>query len=326
MKKRNVLYNNLLDQTKTGRTPDRKRCVKKTDRIFDCSAIFYRHGIWNCLLSVCAAVVLIALFGGCGQKADKMQTEKMDTTNVSSVGQTSALPIQTETITVNGVSFKMVAVEGGTFTMGCTDEQGNDCESDEKPAHQVTLSSFYIGETEVTQALWKAVMGTNPRFFEGDNLPVACISWDDCQKFIKMLNELTGKKFRLPTEAEWEYAARGGNQSRGYKYSGSDNIDSVAWYDGNSGDDIHPVKTKEANELGLYDMSGNVWEWCQDWYGGYTTMPQTDPRGPTTGSSRVLRGGVYINCYASDCYVFFRHSNNPDVRHCSNGFRLVLVQ
>ena len=163
---------------------------------------------------------------------------------------------------VNGVSFEMVRVEGGTFHMGATSEQKDEAWDREKPVHSVTLSSYYIGKTEVTQALWQAVMGSNPSNFKGSNLPVECVCWNDCQEFIQKLNSLTGRNFRLPTEAEWEFACRGGNNSRGYKYSGSNNLGSVAWYDDNSGGQTHPVATKAPNELGIYDMSGNVWEWC----------------------------------------------------------------
>ena len=165
--------------------------------------------------------------------------------------QSSTEPVVTETITVNGVSFKMVAVGGGTFTMGATSEQGSDAYSDESPTHSVTLSDFAIGETEVTQELWKAVMDSNPSFFSGTNLPVEQINWYDCQTFISKLNNLTGKNFRLPTEAEWEYAARGGNKSKGYKYAGSNTFGDVAWYYGNSSSKTHSVKQKQANELGL---------------------------------------------------------------------------
>ena len=163
------------------------------------------------------------------------------------------------TFEANGVSFTMIPVEGGTFTMGATSEMTEPFDW-EKPTHQVTLSSYYIGETEVTQALWKAVMGSNPSHFKGDNLPVEYVSWDDCQTFIRKLNALTGKRFRLPTEAEWEFAARGGNKSCGYQYSGGDELSEVAWFVGNSGDRTHAVGTKIANELSIYDMSGNVCE------------------------------------------------------------------
>ena len=226
---------------------------------------------------------------------------------------------------VGGVEFKMVYVEGGTFTMGATAEQGLEALEGEKPAHKVTLSDYYIGETQVTQALWKAVMGDKPsRFKGGDNLPVEQVSWEDIvEKFIPALNRKTGRTFRLPTEAEWEYAARGGNRSKGYKYSGSDNIDEVAWYAGNSGDKTHPVRGKKANELGLYDMSGNVWEWCHDWYGEYSSGAQTDPKGPDKGSCRVLRGGSWFNA-ARYCRVSSRPDYAPDHRNFCCGFRLVL--
>ena len=264
-----------------------------------------------------------------------------------------------QTFTVKGVEFTMVAVEGGTFTMGATPEQGKDVKSDEKPAHQVTLSSYYIGETEVTQALWEAVMGktvsqiaseisrgtevtqalwkavmgntvsqiaseiSRKTYGVGDNYPMYYISWDDCQEFIQKLNALTGKNFRLPTEAEWEYAARGGNKSRGYKYSGSNNIGDVAWYKDNSGKKTHPVKTKQANELGIYDMSGNVWEWCQDWYGKYSSNAQTNTTGPATASNRVSRGGSWGDG-ARYCRSLIRGGINPGDRDKGLGFRLVL--
>ena len=189
-----------------------------------------------------------------------------------------------ETITVNGVSFDMIKVEGGTYKMG-----SNDGESDEKPVHDETVATFQIGKTEVTQELWQAVMGANPSNFKGEaNLPVEKVSWTDCNTFITKLNQATGKNFRLPTEAEWEYAARGGNKSQGFTYSGSNTIGDVAWYDGNSSSKTHPVAQKQPNELGIYDMSGNVWEWTSDKY-------STDYSQPRTSSNRVSRGGGWNN-------------------------------
>jgi sulfatase modifying factor 1 len=225
--------------------------------------------------------------------------------------------------TVNGVTFKMVAVKGGTFTMGATSEQSNPS-SDEKPVHTVTLSDFAIGETEVTQELWQAVMGTNPSYFIGNlQRPVEQVSWNDCQTFIEKLNELTGMQFSLPTEAQWEYAARGGASSQGYQYSGSNTLADVAWYTSNSSSTTHPVKSKQANELGLYDMSGNVVEWCQDWYGSYSSSSQTDPTGFTSGSYRVLRGGGWIYS-ARNCRVANRDYDTPSNRYYYNGLRLAL--
>ena len=235
--------------------------------------------------------------------------------------------VETRVYTVGGVDFKMVAVEGGTFTMGATAEQGNDAADNEKPAHQVTLSSYCIGETEVTQALWVAVMGDNPSIFTGNLMrPVECVSWDDCQEFIARLNELTGLKFRLPTEAEWEYAARGGNKSQGYKYAGSNTINEVAWYCYNvpsQSGDTQPVATKRPNELGLYDMSGNVSEWCQDFFGSYSSEPQTNPTGPSSGYYVVVRGGCWF-FYAQNCRVSYRQNGSPLIAADTLGFRLAL--
>ena len=217
----------------------------------------------------------------------------------------------------------MVYVSGGTFTMGATSEQGSDAWDDEKPAHSVTLSGYYIGKYEVTQKLWKAVMGSNPSNFKGDNLPVERVSWNDVQEFLRKLNAMTGKNYRLPTEAEWEFAARGGNSSRGYKYSGGNSIGNVAWFGSNSGSRTHAVGTKSPNELGIYDMSGNVYEWCQDWYGSYSSSSQRNPQGPNSGSSRVYRGGSWSN-NAGRCRVSFRLYNTPGGRDSYLGFRLAL--
>ena len=228
---------------------------------------------------------------------------------------------QNKVYTVNGVSFKMIAVKGGTFTMGATSEQTG-ADSDESPTHSVTLSDYYIGETEVTQELWSAVMGSNPSNFTGNmQRPVEKVSWNDCQTFISKLNELTGETFRLPTEAQWEYAARGGNKSKGYTYSGSNEIDDVAWHYFNSSFTTHPVKTKAPNELGIYDMSGNVWEWCSDWEGSYSSAAQTDPTGPSTGSFRVYRGGSW-NDGATDCRVANRNYYTPAFTRSPLGLRL----
>jgi formylglycine-generating enzyme required for sulfatase activity len=219
----------------------------------------------------------------------------------------------------------MVCVEGGTFTMGASSEQGSDAYSDEKPVHQVTLSSFSIGKYEVTQEEWETVMGSNPSKFKGAKRPVECVSWDDCQDFIRKLDALTDKRFRLPTEAEWEYAARGGNRSQGYKYVGGNSIGSVAWYTDNSGKETLPVGQKLSNELGLYDMAGNVWEWCQDWYDGsyYGKSPSTNPVNNTSASNRVNRGGSWYNG-AWSCRVSNRGSDSPDDRGSDLGLRLAL--
>ena len=225
----------------------------------------------------------------------------------------------------DGISIEMVKVEAGTFMMGATPEMEKP-NSDEKPLHQVTLTNdYYMGKYEVPQALWEAVMGSNPSEYKGDNLPVEMVSWNDCQEFISKLNSLTGRKFRLPTEAEWEYAARGGKKSRGYQYSGNSNITDVAWYDGNSGSKPHPVGTKQANELGIYDMSGNVYEWCSDWYGSYSSSSQTNPTGADSGSFRVFRGGGW-GIYARGCRLSYRYIFTPDDRRSYLGLRLALSE
>jgi len=207
--------------------------------------------------------------------------------------------------------------------MGCTSEQ-NDCFDNEKPVHTVTVSSFYIGKYEVTQKQWKAVMGNNPSHFKGDNLPVESVNWYDIQEFLKRLNAATGQHYRLPTEAEWEYAARGGVKSKGYKYAGSNNIDEVAWYRKNSGHKTHPTGTKQPNELGLYDMSGNVLEWCSDWYGEnyYSISPQSNPQGTLDGTYRIMRGGSW-GFDAFYCRVAYRHEYNPGITDDNVGFRIV---
>lgn len=244
---------------------------------------------------------------------------KVDEKDQIRAAEVSASAIQT--FTVGNVSFNMIRVEGGTFMMGATSEQEGDEYDDEKPVHQVTLSPYYIGETEVTQDLWEYIMGDNPSIFKGEKRPVDNVSWDDCQAFIKKLNELTDKQFRLPTEAEWEYAARGGSLSRCYKFAGSNLIQDVAWYSDNSNAQTHDVGNKMPNELGLYDMSGNVFEWCQDWYGEYESGTIVNPSGASSGSYLINRGGSWNN-QAYNCRVSDRLYDISSYRDNCSGFRL----
>ena len=234
------------------------------------------------------------------------------------------------TFKIKGVSFKMIKVDGGTFTMGATAGLGKDAKDWERLAHQVTLTDdYYIGQTEVTQALWTAVMGSNPSVFKGDSFPVETVSWYECQIFIEKLNsllsnELDGKRFALPTEAQWEFAARGGNKSKGYMYAGSNNFDDVGWYIEHGVFKTHPVAQKRPNELGLYDMSGNVHEWCQDRYGRYSRDAQTNPQGPARGKLRVSRGVNYA-CSTLGCCVFSRNYTAPGYHTLFIGLRLCLI-
>lgn len=218
-------------------------------------------------------------------------------------------------ITVNGVSFNMIRINGGVFTMGNPNKN-----STAKPTHQVTLTTFFIGETEVTQELWEAVMGKNLSFYKNPKRPVEKVSWDDCQRFINRLNTLTGYHFRLPTEAEWEYAARGGKKSKGFQFAGGNNLTEIAWYKSNRS---YEVGTKKPNELGLFDMSGNVWEWCQDWYGPYNSGKQKNPTGPSSGKEKICRGGCWIS-YDSNCHVAYRNYFKPSYRCNLLGFRLAM--
>jgi formylglycine-generating enzyme required for sulfatase activity len=230
-----------------------------------------------------------------------------------------AVKVETSKPKPTAPNIEMVSVQGGTFQMG-----GNDYDS-EKPIHSVTVSNFFIGKYEVTQAQWRAVMGNSPSNFKNcDNCPVEQVSWEDVQQFLSKLNSLSSKRYRLPTEAEWEYAARGGSSSNGYKYSGSNDLNNFAWYDGNSGNKTHPVGEKSANELGIYDMSGNVWEWCSDWYGEkyYSSSPSNNPTGVATGTYRVLRGGGW-NRDAVYCRVANRYYSLPSIRDSDCGFRVV---
>ena len=224
---------------------------------------------------------------------------------------------------VRPVEIEMIFVEGGSFTMGCTAEQGDECWGNENPTRLITLSDFHIGKYLVTQEQWLSVMGANPAFFkDGDDYPVEMVSWEDVQEFILNLNKQTGKKYRLPTEAEWEYAARGGKLSKGYKYSGSNVLDDVAWYWEN-GNSAQPVGTKAPNELGIYDMSGNLFEFCSDFYAFYPSIAETNPTGPSMGYYHVYRGGSWVHT-ASACRVTYRRNCNPNDRKPYLGFRLAL--
>lgn len=236
--------------------------------------------------------------------------------------------IVTETIDVNGVTFTMIFVEGGIFEMGAQNSDPNKPNYDEEawdregPVHLVTLSDYYIGETEVTQELWRAVMGYNQSHFNGEQKPVEQVSWYECKNFINKLNQLTGKNFRFPTEAEWEFAAKGGNESQGYKYSGSNNIDDVAWYSFD-GKETRIVKNKLPNELGIYDMCGNVMEWCGDLFADYTSEPQTDPTGSSSGTDNIVRGGCCLS-NATYCRMTVRSFFNPGGASYGIGFRLAM--
>lgn len=280
-----------------------------------------------------------AIPGACSELLSKLLREELSIQNpqsqyaVQPSYQQSRGP-QDYIETAFGLDMKMVYVEGGSFSMGATSEQHGEAGSDESPVHDVQLDGFYISQFEITQAQWKAVMGTDiysksggySLLGVGSNYPMYYVSWHDAVAFCRELSVQTGKTYLLPTEAQWEYAARGGNKSRGNKYSGSYSIDAVAWYSDNSNNSTHPVGQLRANELGLYDMSGNVWEWCSDWYGSsyYSNGNRTNPTGPSSGESRLLRGG---SCYSSpaNCRVSFRNDGAPLYSLNGNGFRVVCL-
>ena len=270
------------------------------------------------------------------------QTQPVSSTASLSTSSTSLNAVGSSTsgsvITIpvkDGISIEMVKVETGSFDMGATPEMENP-DDREKPVHRVTLTNnYYIGKYEVTQALWKIVMGSNPSNFKGDNLPVEKVSWNDCQKFISKLNKLTGKSFRLPTEAEWEFAARGGNKSRGYQYSGSNVIDDVAWFDDNGSSKTHVVGEKLSNELGIFDMSGNVDEWCQGQFYEYKASPSCNPIGNVESFSldpsdvrsmfRMARGGSYAY-WAKYSQLSSRSNYDPNSHSSNLGLRLALSE
>ena len=260
-----------------------------------------------------------SISGSLTSSTSSFTANTLSSSSSSPSGNTITIPVK------NGISIEMVKVEAGSFNMGATPEMENPYDS-EKPVHRVTLTNnYYIGKYEVTQALWQAVMGSNPSGFKGDNLPVEEVSWNECQDFISKLNAMTGKRFRLPTEAEWEYAARGGKKSRGYQYSGNNTLGDIAWYSGNSSSRTHAVGTKQPNELGIYDMAGNVWEWCQDWKGSYSSSPLVNPIGAVSGSLRVYRGGSWSSS-ARGCRTSCRNCFTPNGRDNNLGLRLVLSE
>ena len=249
---------------------------------------------------------------------------KAQADSIANVLKAKLLPNYTET--AEKIDIPMIYVESGSFTMGCHGLSGGDCLYDELPAHAVTIDSFYIGKTEITQKQWRAVMGRSPNglFFGGcDECPVENVSWDDIQLFLKRLNKKTGKTYRLPTEAEWEFAARGGNKSANYKYSGGNSIDDVAWSRTNSQQKTNPVASRKPNELGIYDMTGNVWEWCADYFNRYPPALQTNPNSPDFNAYRVLRGGSWSN-KDTDCRIPFRNHGEQTYRYGDDGFRIVL--
>ena len=265
---------------------------------------------------------------------------------VTSVKNTSSSPVENRSTTVQmgqdytetafGINMRMIYVEGGTFIMGCTGDQGGECVSDESPNRQTTVGSFYIGMLEITQSQWEKVMGTSisqqrnkadpeyPLRGTGSDYPMYYVSWEEAKEFCARLSRQTGRNYSLPTEAEWEYAARGGKKNEGTKYAGGWSIDDVAWYSGNSNSSTHLCGTKRSNALGIYDMSGNVWEWCEDWYGDqYLQYDNNNPKGASTGSYRVLRGAGWGSS-AEGCRVASRGGNKPAIRYFNIGFRVVL--
>jgi formylglycine-generating enzyme required for sulfatase activity len=241
------------------------------------------------------------------------------------VVDTLSSPTQSTTTAWSG---EMILVQGGTFLMG-SDEKDKDADKYEFPQHKVSVPSFYIGKYEVTQKQWREVMGKDPEelgFKSCDDCPVEGVNWNDVQEFLQALNKKTGLNYRLPSEAEWEYAARGGQASNknNYMYAGSNNIDEVAWYSGNSDQKTHPVGKKKANTLGIFDMTGNVWEWCQDtWHEDYKGAPDNGSAWESKGSYRVDRGGSWGNA-SEDCRVAFRDSGTPEFRFNTLGFRVCL--
>lgn len=281
------------------------------------------------------------ILGACAKLLSDLLQENLSASYSSSSGsssyssQYSTSNRQSDYVeTAYGLNMKLIFVEGGTFTMGATAEHGSEAHDNEYPTHEVELSSYYIAECEVTQAQWQAVMGTSiyqqrdkagasSTYGVGSNYPMYYVSWYEAQEFCQKLSIVTGRTYLLPTEAQWEYAARGGNQSRRYKYSGLHQLSAVGWYLNNSGRSTHPVGQLRANELGIKDMSGNVLEWCSDYHASY---PSTKQYNPSCGSGKnaVLRGGSWIGS-ASNCRVSFRDYGTPSYRGIYIGFRVVCI-
>lgn len=277
----------------------------------------------NLIIALLMALPLSATAQGI-IRHDTPKTQRQQTTKKPAAKQ-AAKPAPKAADPIKKLYSDMVYVEGGTFTMGAkADENYWDVEQ-AWPAHQVTVSGFYLCKYETTQALWQKVMGKNPSEYRGANHPVESISWNDIQEFIRKLNALTGKHYRLPTEAEWEWAARGGNRSQGYRYSGSNNIDEVAWYKKNTHDRHMPVGAKRPNELGLYDMSGNVYEFCGDGYAPYTADAQNNPCPAAADGDHPMRGGSFVGD-EFDCRCSCRFGQSPTYSHNHYGFRLALSQ
>lgn len=284
------------------------------------------------------SALAVGMLSACAHKQSTSQTNDSATNCTENakdgVEKTDSITGATiKTFNVAGVDIDMVKVDGGQFKMGATPEQGTkDPDPDEKNIHNVTISTFYLGKYEVTQKLWTAVMGNNPSVYTNDNAPVEMVSWEDCETFINKLNSISKLNFRMPTEAEWEFAARGGVKSKNYKYSGSNKLDEVGWYiEATTDDEIegepHEVGLKKPNEIGIYDMSGNVWEWCQDWYRDqYEGDNLTDPlvTEPNNLRARCFRGGSWYGNSARYCRTANRSGNFPDYKSHVGGLRLAI--
>lgn len=276
-------------------------------------------------------VVVAAFFFSCSQTAEK-GTKESAVENQERILERIPIGIEEDTLdvywsaeatdvqksVVYDIIHRLIFVEGGTFTMGC-----DSCESYTRPAHEVTVSDFYMYKFEIMQRYWYELQQIIPDKYYRQDRPMVNVSWNDCQQFIQYLNNLTGLTFRLPTEAEWEFAARGGNLSRNYPYSGGDTLRKVGWYCDNSHNQAHKITTLRPNELGIYNMSGNVWEWCQDWYAPYTEAAQIDPKGPENGTAKVYRGGSFVDI-ESYLRVSVRNSGVIDYKMNNLGFRIVL--